>query len=387
MAEKYDIIICGAGLAGLSLAYRAYSSGVWKNQRVLIIDRSKKDSNDRTWSFWEKSPGVFEDLVYHKWNQLVFFTNDHQQINLNHLPYTYKTIKGIDFYRLTVDFLKTIKEVDWLEGSISSIESVGDSCVVKTDTANYQCRFAFNSLFQKPALKPWEQYFLQHFKGLTIRTNDGKFYSDQAYLMDFRTSQRNGTTFLYTLPMSEKEIFVEYTLFSKELLEEEEYDAELKKYITEVLKLDDYEVIDSEFGVIPMTDYQFERRSGNVINIGTSGGDTRGSTGYTFTNVQRTITKILQAFEETATPFFDKESLGQKERIYDATLLNVLAEGKYQGHQLFSDLFKSTDAKTVFSFLDGESSIIEELKVMKSLRTWPFFKSFTKVISRKAGLN
>ncbi|RZK25741.1 MAG: lycopene cyclase [Flavobacterium sp.] len=383
MANKYDMIICGAGLAGLSLAYRAFSSGVWKDQKVLIIDKSKKNTNDRTWSFWEKSAGVFESLVYHQWNQLIFYTYNHQQINLNHLPYVYKTIRGLDFYNFTVSFLRTIKNVEWLEESVTSVDAVADYCVVKTATATYECTFAFNTLFKKPLLKEGEQYFLQHFKGITIRTSSEKFNSNQAFLMDFRTSQVNGTTFFYTLPMSENEVFVEYTLFSKRLLDEEVYDSELKTYIHNVLKLSVYEIIDSEFGVIPMTDYKFDRRSGNIMNIGTAGGDTRGSTGYTFTNVQKTITKILQSFKNNGNPFFKAEAIGFKEKLYDSTLLNVLAEGKYQGHQLFSDLFKNTDAKTVFSFLDGESTILEELSVMKSLKTWPFLKSFTKVLTKR----
>jgi lycopene beta-cyclase len=383
VAEKYDIIICGAGLAGLSLAYRGYASDVWQNKRVLVIDKSKKDSNDRTWSFWEKSPGFFEKIVYHRWNQLAFFTNDNRQIELDHLPYVYKTIKGIDFYNHTRNFLKKVEKVEWLEESVSSVESVGDHCVVKTATGSYESKFAFNSLFQKPVLKSGEQYFLQHFKGITIRTISQKFNPDQAFLMDFRTSQKNGTTFFYTLPMSENEVFVEYTLFSKELLEKDVYDSKLRTYISEVLNVSDYEIIDSEFGVIPMTDHKFPRRSGNVMNIGTAGGDTRGSTGYTFTNVQRTITKILEAFVNTDTPFFDSECLGSKERIYDSTLLNVLADGKYQGYKLFGDLFKNTDAKTVFAFLDGKSSVIKDLKVIKSLKPWPFLKSFTKVIGKR----
>ena len=69
--------------------------------------------------------------------------------------------------------------------------------------------------------------------------------------------------------------------------------------------------------------------------------------------------------------------------MYDATLLNVLAERGYSGHILFADLFKGTDAKTVFSFLDADSNLIEEIKVMKSLKTWPFAKWFTKVVLRK----
>lgn len=382
MAKRYDIIICGAGLAGLSLAFRAFSSGVWNDQKVLIIDNSKKNTNDRTWSFWEKSPNAFQNLVHHQWNQLIFYSNNHQKINLNHLPYVYKTIRGLDFYNFTLDFLKKIKNVEWLEESVTSIESFGDNCMVKTDSSNYEATFVFNTLFTKPLLKKGEQYFLQHFKGIMIRTFDKKFNANQAFLMDFRTSQENGTTFFYTLPMNENEVFVEYTLFSKQLLDEEVYDLELKGYINNILKVSSYEILNCEFGVIPMTDYKFQRRSGNIMNIGTAGGDTRGSTGYTFTNVQRTVTKILQAFESKGNPFFEEEAIGFKEKLYDSTLLNVLAEGIYEGHQLFSDLFKNTDAKTVFSFLDGESTIVEELKVMKSLKTWPFLKSFTKVVTK-----
>jgi lycopene beta-cyclase len=383
MRRKYDFIVCGNGLAGLSLVYRALHTGVWKDESILLIDKSKKQSNDRTWSFWEKSSGVFEELVYHRWKKLSFFTNDQQQIELEHLPYTYKTIKAIDFYKHVYAFLEKFKNVEWLEDTVMSVKSIDGNCTVHTEQASFHSKYVFNSLYTKPKLKAEDQYFLQHFKGITIKTDDRSFDPNHAYLMDFRTSQRNGTTFVYTLPMRKNEVFVEYTLFSKNLLKEEEYDYELKSYLNNVLKVSNYETIDSEYGVIPMTDYAFKRRSGNVINIGTAGGDTRGSTGYTFTNVQRTITKILKAFQETNSPFIKSEAIGGKEKLYDSTLLNVLAEGKYEGHQLFGDLFNGTDAKSVFSFLDGDSSIIQELRVMKSLKTWPFLKWFTKVLLRK----
>lgn len=383
MSRKYDVIICGNGLAGLSLVYRALHTGVWKDESILLIDKSKKNSNDRTWSFWEKSIGVFEELVHHRWQKLSFFNTDKQQIELKNLPYIYKSIKGIDFYTHVYAFLKDFSNVEWLEDTVKSVESIANNCVVRTENGSFSSKYVFNSLYTKPILKAEDQYFLQHFKGITIKTADRNFDPNHAYLMDFRTSQRNGTTFVYTLPISENEVFVEYTLFSKNLLNEEEYDRELKLYLNNELKVSNYETIDSEYGVIPMTDYAFKRVSGNVINIGTAGGDTRGSTGYTFTNVQRTITEILKAFQETNTPFFKTEAIGVKEKLYDSTLLNVLAEGKYEGHQLFSDLFSGTDAKSVFSFLDGDSSIIEELKVMKSLKTWPFLKWFTRVLLRK----
>jgi len=381
--NQYDFIICGAGLAGLSLVYRAFSSGTWKNEKVLIIDQAHKNSNDRTWSFWEKSPGVFENLVHHEWNQLIFFNNQGQRIVLDHLPYTYKSIRGIDFYNFTKEYLNGNPQVDWRNESILSAESFDGYCEVTTTTNTFRSRFVINSLFEKPALKASDQYLLQHFKGVTIRTNDKQFNHDEAFLMDFRTSQENGTTFFYTLPIDQQTIFIEYTLFSKELLPKQIYDDKIKEYIKQVLGLPSYEILESEYGVIPMTDFAFNRRNGNILNLGTAGGDTRGSTGYTFTNLQKTVTKILASYSSTGSPFFGQESLALKEKLYDATLLNVLNEGKYPGHLLFGDLFKGTKARAVFSFLDAESTILEELQVMKSLKTWPFLKWFIKVLTKK----
>ena len=50
---KYDYIIAGGGLSGLSLAYYLNHSTL-RNKSVLIIDQDDKTKDDRTWSFWEK---------------------------------------------------------------------------------------------------------------------------------------------------------------------------------------------------------------------------------------------------------------------------------------------------------------------------------------------
>ena len=54
---KYDFIIAGAGCAGLSLLYRILQEPALQNKSVLIIDKDTKNSNDRTWCFWEKNSG------------------------------------------------------------------------------------------------------------------------------------------------------------------------------------------------------------------------------------------------------------------------------------------------------------------------------------------
>ena len=79
----------------------------------------------------------------------------------------------------------------------------------------------FNSIYtpgddSKNAIK-----LLQHFKGWVIETGKPFFNPAEATMMDFRVHQQHGTTFAYVLPFSTTSALVEYTLFTKELLQPE----------------------------------------------------------------------------------------------------------------------------------------------------------------------
>ncbi|WP_158799725.1 lycopene cyclase family protein [Pedobacter sp. L105] len=384
-AVKCDIVICGGGLAGLSLLYRAMKAGIWTNEQIIVVDRSDKQENDKTWSFWKTEDSVFEEIIHRRWKNLVFFSHEGQKIPLKNNGYTYNSIRSIDFYNYVLSYLKTFANISFVQEEILTITSSGKGCELVTSLHTYHSTYLFNSIFKKPELPKGEQYFLQHFKGLRIRTKSAIPPLSDAYLMDFRTKQDNGTTFFYTLPMAINEVFIEYTLFSKFVLPAEIYDQQLRIYLTAVLKIEDYEILEEEFGVIPMTDHLFKRFEGNIIHIGTAGGDTRGSTGYTFTNVQKTIGKIIASFQSDQHPFFTAENIGLKAQLYDATLLHVLAKEKYPGHQLFSDLFSKTPAYRIFAFLDAETSVIEDLHIMKSLRVLPFLQSFAIALYNRFG--
>lgn len=377
-----DILICGGGLAGLSLVYRAMRSGIWADQEIRVIDRSEKAENDRTWSFWQTANSAFEEIIHHRWTELVFFSHEGKRIPLDSGPYTYNSIRGIDFYSHVSTYLDQFPNITFVQEDITSMSSINGKCTVITVANTYTSSYIFNSIYQKPELQQGGQYFLQHFKGLRIKIKSGSTFSE-AYLMDFRTAQEQGTTFFYTLPLSDEELFIEYTLFSKSLLDAEEYDRQLMIYIRDVLKIEQYDILEQEFGVIPMTDHQFTRFDDHIIHIGTAGGDTRGSTGYTFTNTQKTIDKILHSIQIEGHPFFKTEAIGLKAQLYDATLLNVLSKQEYPGHLLFSDLFSGTPAHLIFAFLDAETSVLEDIKIMTSLKVLPFLKSFLAITGKR----
>jgi len=382
-AVKCDILITGAGLAGLSLLYRAMKSGIWKTEKIIIVDKSDKSGNDKTWSFWKTVPTDFEDIIHHQWKDLVFYSNDGKKIPLKNGGYTYNSIKSIDFYLHIISALQHYPNISFVQDDIIDISSSAGECKLITPSATYLSKYLFNSIYIKPQLLKGEQYFLQHFKGIRIKTDQSAIPVTEAYLMDFRTGQEHGTTFFYTLPMAKDELFIEYTLFSASLLPLAEYDRQIRIYLTEILKIDVYEILEEEFGFIPMTDHQFKRFEGNIIHIGTAGGDTRASTGYTFTNTQKTIDKIINSVQSNGHPFFETENIGVKAQLYDSALLLVLAKRKYEGYQLFYDLFSKTSACRIFAFLDAETSVFEDMHIMKSLRVFPFLQSFTAAVYRR----
>jgi len=378
-----DILICGAGLAGLSLVYRALKSGKWNDQQIILIDPSEKVENDRTWSFWKEEHLEFDELIFKSWDKLFVFSNNGERIPLNSGSYTYNSIRSLDFYRHVLAFLSLKSNVRFIKEEVIGLHSEPSVCIAKTARYHIQSSYAYNSIFKKPLVTTKHQYFLQHFKGVVIRSSELSMQLNDGYLMDYRTPQTHGTTFFYTLPLSAETCFVEYTLFSKSLLIAEAYDEAIKNYIRDVLKLSTYEVEDTEFGVIPMTDFVFPRYEGRIVNIGTIGGDTRGATGYTFTNVQKTISAILAAWTPGKLTFPLKPTMHWKHRLYDSILLNVLDGQEYAGHRLFCDLFRNTAAHHVFRFLDAETSLLGDMHIILSLRPLPFLRGLGKVVKAK----
>jgi lycopene beta-cyclase len=374
---KYDFIICGAGCAGLSLLMRMIRSGKFNDRKILLLDKEPKTKNDRTWCFWEKETGFFEEVVYRKWSKVSFLSPGYSS-SMDISPYEYKMVRGIDFYDYCFNEIRKHDNIEIVFGNINSWSFEKEAVVFTIDNKEYRLGDAeiFSSLYQSDEGNKKTIRLLQHFKGWLIETKKPSFNPDEAVLMDFRVDQNKGTTFSYVLPLTATTALVEYTLFTKELLPLEEYDKELKNYIRSYLGTDDYAVKEMEFGVIPMTNERF-RFAGHGWQIGAAGGQTKASSGYTFQFIQKQSQQIvdyliggksLNSLPDTPKRF----------RFYDNTLLHILYHNKYPGDKIFTQLFKKNKPQQVLRFMDNESSFKEELKIISSLPTWPFLKAAMK---------
>ena len=104
--------------------------------------------------------------------------------------------------------------------------------------------------------------------------------------MDFDCEQRNSVHFFYTLPYAKNKALVETTWLSRmNDSSQKDYDVQIKDYVEKHLNVKDYKITYKEEGAIPLF-YPLNIREKNKINIGTAGGMTRLSTGYTFLNIQ-----------------------------------------------------------------------------------------------------
>lgn len=218
---------------------------------------------------------------------------------------------------------------------------------------------------------------LQHFKGWVVKTESPAFNPEEAVMMDFRTEQKRGATFFYVLPFSEREALVEYTLFSEDLLPPEEYNNALKNYLHQHYPGISYTITAEEFGIIPMTTYRFSKGAGNIINIGTAGGFTKGSSGYTFQNIQKSSAVIAAAVAAGRHPLHTKHAAARF-HFYDRVLLQVLKTGRLQGRDIFARMYQKNSAAKVLRFLDNDSSLTDELKIISRLPTFPFARAALK---------
>jgi len=358
---------------------RMIRSNKFTDKKILLIEKEQKNKNDRTWCFWEKENGFFEDIVYKKWDKLSFLSDEFSD-TMDISPYEYKMIKGIDFYNYCFSEIAKYPNIETLYGKINSISFEKDQATIQIDDRDYVFKGAmiFNSLFYEGINKPSGNTIdlLQHFKGWIIETANPVFNPNRATFMDFRVDQKRGTTFAYVLPFSETKALVEYTLFTKNILEDEEYKSELKNYLANFLKIDDYKIIEEEFGVILMTTRKFDLFRGEAYNIGSAGGQTKASSGYTFQFIQKQAEAVIHCLQE-------KEDLVEtiasyRFNFYDKVLLDVLENNRVSGDKVFISLFKKNKPQQVLKFLDNESSLTEELKIISSLPTWPFLKAALK---------
>ncbi|WP_432009885.1 lycopene cyclase family protein [Streptomyces cucumeris] len=370
-----DIVIVGAGAAGLSLAYRLCAQP-WDapSPQVTLVDAPPGPLRppERTWCYWEPPGGEFDEVLTASWERLRVRGPDGETVQGQPAGLRYKMLRSGDFEAFVARRTGRCPGFRQVAAAVHTVtDAPGGAEVRGTGPAGepvvLRARWAFDSRPPRP-LPPARTTLLQHFRGWFIRTPLPRFDPAVADLMDFRTPQPpRGLSFGYVLPSGPCEALVEYTEFSPAVLDDTGYDRALTHYARQVLGLDRFEVTAVEQGVIPMTDARFPRRTGAaVFRIGTAGGATRPSTGYTFATVQRQSRAAAEAWRRGRPPVPPRPHR-PRARAMDAVLLRALAAGRVDGAAFFTGLFRQVPMERLLRFLDGRTRAAEDFAI--GLRT------------------
>jgi lycopene beta-cyclase len=377
--KHFDYIFSGTGLATLMTVYKMVCSKKFEDKTILLLDSKTKKTNDRTWCFWDKSETIWDSIISQKWDSALFADENFKR-DLDLKPYQYNLIRGIDFYNFVFEALSNQKNITFLNEKVTDINELSTHVFVGTDANRYTCESLFNSIYAKEFVETQQKYpvLQQHFIGWFIKSENAVYNPERATFMDFSVPQKGNTRFMYVLPASKTEALIEYTLFSKDLLPKEEYEKEIREYLAK-LGVKNYEILEKEQGSIPMTCFPFwKKNTKRVLNIGTAGGWTKASTGYTFKNSDKKSTE-LAAFLLTGKGFktFYKKT---KFWYYDLLLLDILNRNNELGSSIFSSLFQKGNPTLILKFLDEETSLLEDLQVILKCPKAIFIKALYRII-------
>ena len=377
--NKYDYIICGGGISGLLLSHALISDNFFDEKKVLLIEKDNKVNNDKTLSFWDNKKNILDKIADKIWENAEFRdTKFSNSFNLS--PYKYKMVRSDRFYSFMKRKINKAANFEYLNATVKNISNDKDSNVVETSEGNFDCSIVFSSIYE-PAKYNFDKYPLikQHFLGWVIETDDVLFDDNKIRFMDFSIDQHKEIRFMYLLPFEKNKALFEYTFFGGEVMDDNDYEVEIKKYLDKE-GIKKYKIVEKEKGVIPMTCYPFfNDNKDNFIKIGTAGGWTKPSTGYTVKNSIDKIQIILECLKSNKP--LSKLQFKNRFWYYDVLFLDVLIHSKGNGSKVFSDLFRNNDPLSLFKFLGEETNIFEEIKIFLSVNIMTFVRSLIKRIS------
>jgi lycopene beta-cyclase len=374
--KSFHYLFAGAGCAGLSLVYYMLQSKQLKDSKILLIDPCINQIPDKTWCYWA------EDLLeihpknsaIHNWNSLSIKSDTRKiQKELGSLRYFHLNSK--DFYESIFSKIRAFENVTILEDFVLEMEENEGQIDVKTaKNGVFTAEFVFDS--RKNASKKEKKKMLkQIFSGWTVESEHDLFDPSTITMMDFGTQSEDKFDFVYVLPFSKNKGLVEFTAYSADQISEKALEKALQSRLEKLTDNSPFTITFRETGVIPMsTSITSKSISNKIIAIGTAAGWTKASTGYTFHTIQKKSQELIRKLESNDR-ILDLNPKPKRFNFYDNILLNIAHKWPNKLPNVFFDLFVTSSPETVLRFLNEETSLWEEIKMLSKLRFKIFIKS------------
>ena len=378
----YDYAFVGSGASATLVLLALERRGLLAGKRVVVLDPDAKQRNDKTFCFWAKPTdpvaSACSALVSHRWQSVRM----NQQPAEDLLPWTYHHIPSSAVY---AELHRVVEAhgIDVVRAPVETLTPGADGVEVGAGEGSVRARTVFDSRppqFRAPAAN--QAHLLQSFIGYVVATEAELPAPDCIELMDFSVDQLGATQFVYVLPLGTHRVLVELTRFGETVLTDAEAAPVLDAYIR--ARFGAYRPQETETGCIPMSTAVLDvPEVDGVVAIGSRAGAVKPSTGYAF----KTMFAHAEAIAEGILHARPAElpSTPGRFRLYDRLLLDILRREPHRGRSIFGALFRRNRTADVLRFLDEDTRLAQDLRILFSLPLAPFLGAWMRDAAVRAG--
>lgn len=366
--QAFDYAFLGMGCANSLLVMALHKRGLLNNAQILVLEPAQKVRNDRTFCFWlspeELLEAGLEKLISHSWDKVSF--NGQPAQGLNHKKYYYLRAEALFEH---VQNLLIEVGATWHHEVFSGEPQHLAKHVYDSRPPHWE------------VLSKDQELIHQSFFGWLIRTKDPIFDPSTFTMMDFNIEQQGHTQFMYVLPFDAHTALIEPTRFSPDKLCQTNASALLESFLASFQT--SYQILETEQGCIPMCAASFDTQQAhtNVLSTGANAGKLKPSTGYSFVRNLRDVNQIADSLLLNQT--FQRKKARARFAFYDRLLLEILHRTPQAGKEIFGRLFARNKAVDVMAFLDEETTVWQEVKLMSSLPILLFLAAALRFFGRR----
>jgi lycopene beta-cyclase len=292
-------------------------------------------------------------------------------------------VRRADLRRVVLGFLRACPHFRVVEGHVEAVRDRGDTAEAIVDGEAVHASWIFDSTGGPGGEADVDARLA--FTGYEIATSRSVFDPETPVLFDFRTPQVAGARFGYVLPDGSSRALVELTEFVPrhgEPPSEPERRAALETYIRDVVGTPEYTIRRTESAVVPLRVRPGARGRGRVLCIGARGGLIKATTGYAYQRIQRDSEAIADSLARHGHPWDISGSL-PRHRLLDAILLAVLDREPAQLEHAFARLFARNPGARILRFLDEDTGVRDEARLVRSLSPGPFVRAASSQAFRR----
>lgn len=362
--QSYDLIVIGAGCAGLSLAHRL-SLLPDLQSRILFLEARAQYVHDKIWCHWEHDRSLLDARWRgYSWSRMQI-GDENRTVTVETGSKAYVAVESLPFYRSVVDDVARSSHLSLrMDSKVSMpLQREGESFRIPVGSDVFQSPHVLDTRPTMGRLRYPGMW--QSFLGWEIETDASRFDPETITLMEFVRPSSYVLEFLYVLPFSERHALVEWTVFDPRPIAPEVFSDRLAKKILAIVKGSATRRIRVERGVLPMGRLESPHSEPGLTHASLGAGMARISTGYAFSNIQRWAARCAGEIETRGKPC-GPLSVPKSLDWMDQFFLARMQRAPERAPDFLMDLFEKTDHQNLLEFLEGRASAQNLMSVVGS---------------------